>query len=242
MEMSMILAAVLGFGPALLLMYLVLKRYTYPAVEQPFFSDPTLFGLFAVGLVGGTILFVAYTYFYGSWGSILVAIGFAVLLELVKLVIMNLRRFHGKSDSIFYGFGLGIGMGCTMAFGMIYYLGSQGDLDAASWMIIIVIAFTNIFLHSSTGTTIGEGVARKRVWEFLFQALLIDLAVQLLMIPVFTSLTAGTLWYYLSFISLGAALVVSILYFLRMNYLKLPSIVRDVLKMEGKKRKDIPEV
>ena len=48
---------------------------------------------------------------------------FAAIQCLVMVVVMNLKRFHGKSDSVFYGYGLGLGMGCAMAFGMIYFLG-----------------------------------------------------------------------------------------------------------------------
>lgn len=242
MDLSMAWAAVLGLGPALILMYAVLRKYTYPAVEQPFFSDPTLFGLFAVGLVAGTIMFVGYTYFYGSWGNIFVAIGFALIYELVKLVVLNLRRFHGKSDTIFYGFGLGLGIGSTLAFGVIFYLASQIEMDTLSWVIVITMGLTQVFLHAGTGTTIGEGVARKRTWEFLLQALLVDMAVQLLAMSIFTSLAAGSVWYYVSYVAFFAALAVAILYFLRVNYVKLPGIVRDVLRMEGKKRNDIPRL
>ena len=33
------LAMLLGIGPALILMYLGVRNYTYPKVEQPFFSE-----------------------------------------------------------------------------------------------------------------------------------------------------------------------------------------------------------
>lgn len=241
--MSMAIAAVIAFGFTLLLMYAVLKKYTYPNVEQPFFSDPTLFGLFAVGLVAGTVIFAVYTYFVDSWSNVIVAVIFALILELVKLIVLNLKRFHGKSDTIFYGFGLGLGIGCTMAFGMMFYISTISDevlgQDISSWLILAVIAFTYILLHSSTGTTIGEGIARKRPWEFLMQALLIDMVVQLILAVFFRS-AGSSLW--ISYALLAAALAASVLYFLRINYLKLPGVVKDVLRMEGKKRDDIKEI
>jgi hypothetical protein len=104
MDYSMAIAAVFGLAPAVALMYFVLKKYTYPAVERPFFSDPTLFGTFAVGLVVGTVLFVVYSYF--DRASLITAVAFAMIFELIKMVILNMKRFQGKSDTVFYGYGL----------------------------------------------------------------------------------------------------------------------------------------
>ena len=56
MDLQFGLAMVLGIGPALILMYVILRNYTYPRVEQPFFSDPAFFGLFMVGLVIGSVV------------------------------------------------------------------------------------------------------------------------------------------------------------------------------------------
>ncbi|MBR1888767.1 MAG: hypothetical protein IJ810_02270 [Candidatus Methanomethylophilus sp.] len=50
MEMFYV-AAALAFIPALLLMYLLLRPYTYPQTEYPYFSDPSFFMLFDVCLV-----------------------------------------------------------------------------------------------------------------------------------------------------------------------------------------------
>lgn len=241
MDISMALAGVAALAPALLLMYFVLKKYTYPKVEEPFFSDPSLFMLFAVGLVEGTILFVAYTYLRDWWGSIIVAVLIGAIMEIVKLVSLNLKRYNGKSDSIFYGFGLGIGMGAAIAFGMSYYITSiitkdGGAMDAASWIMIAVFILMYIFLNSATGTIIGEGIARYKPWEFFMQAVLVNVACQLLMIPTFTSLTSGTVGYYLSYLAMAASLGLAIFFFYRTVYKKLPLVVGDVLKSQGKKR------
>jgi len=229
----MAIAAVFGLAPAVILMYFVLKKYTYPAVERPFFSDPTLFGLFAVGLVVGTVLFVVYSYF--DRASIITAVAFAMIFELIKMVILNMKRFQGKSDTVFYGYGLGLGMGATLAFGMVFYITRAGDMDAASWVILAIISLTFVFLHSATGTTIGEGVTRNRTWEFFFQALLVDLMVQLIMLPVF-ALDVESSSYWLAYVALGGALLISIVYFYRVHFVKLPEIVRYVLRSEKKKK------
>ena len=39
MDATMGIAGAVALGAALVLMYVVLRKYTYPAVEQPFFSE-----------------------------------------------------------------------------------------------------------------------------------------------------------------------------------------------------------
>ena len=240
MEFNMILAAVIGFGVTMAVMYTVLRKYTYPAVEQPFFSDPSFFKLFTVGLVAGTAVFVGYTFFQPSWASIVIAILFALVFELAKLAVINLKRFHGKSDTIFYGFGLGLGVGCAFAFGFVFYASTWaitllGTADIAAWIFFAVISIQTVLVHSATGMTIGEGIARRRPMEFLIQALIISVAYQLLM----SQLWAGhdeTMTY----IFLALSFVLSAGYFYHIVYMKLPRVIREVLRMEGRSRKDIP--
>ena len=243
MDMSMGIAGAFALGAALVLMYVVLRRYTYPAVEQPFFSDPSLFILFTVGLIEGTILLVVYTYllpFYSTPGlGLIVAILFGVITELVKLVTLNLRRYSGKSDTVFYGFGLGLGIGAAMGFGLIYYLTSRSEVDTASWIIVMVLALQYIFLHSGTGIRVGEGVARRRPTEFLMLALFVDMAFQALMVPTFT-LSPNDDIYVLSYFTMAAALILVVVNLYVMVWKKLPGIIDDILKSQGKKRNDIP--
>ena len=240
MDMSMALAAIVGLGAALAIMYIVLKKYTYPAVEQPFFSDPTFFGLFAIGLVAGTAVLVGYTFFTGAWGNILLAVLFALVFEFAKLVVLNLKRFHGKSDSVFYGFGMGLGMGGAFAFGLVFYIAyfAEGILgnDVIMWLLFAVIAVQTVLVHSATGLTIGEGIARRRPFEFLFQALIISVSYQLLISQVFAG--HSEMWVYLFLVF---SFIVAFAYFYRMVYVKLPGIIREVLRNEGKVRKDIPK-
>ena len=109
MEFNSLIAAAIGFAPPIALMLWTLQPYTYPKVEQPYFSDPKLFGLFAVGIVVGIVL-------YGV-SAILpleyLFVGF-LLEEAVKLLILNLPRFQLHADTPFYGFGLGAGMASAL--------------------------------------------------------------------------------------------------------------------------------
>ncbi|NLL94888.1 MAG: hypothetical protein GX224_03930 [Thermoplasmatales archaeon] len=233
MDLSLGLAGVVAIAPVMLVMYFSLRGYTYPAVEEPYFSDPPLFGLFAVGLVQGTVLFVVYTYFVTSWATLVTAIVFAVLLEVVKLITMNLKRFHGKSDTVFYGMSLGFGIAAAFAGGMAYYIteGSAmlGDgMDVPSWVFVFVYSVMAILLNGATGATIGEGIARKRPWEFFLQALIPAMLFQVVLIPAWSASSEAAFA-----LSVVAAAAVAVVYFYIIVAKNLPRVVRDILRQQG---------
>lgn len=230
MELTFGLAAVIGIAPAMIIMYAVLRKYTYPAVKDPFFSDPTFFMLFVVGLIAGTVLFSVYTRFMGNW--ILNAILFAVLESLIILVVINLKRFHGKSDTVFYGYGLGLGLGATMSMGMAYYLLQiAGTVDALAIVTLLVMAVSKTMVLGAVGLTIGEAVAKKRIMEFTAQAVLVNMVFQLVLVPWFM---------YSAYLALLLGLVIAAVYFYKTAFVSLPRVVREVLRQEGKKRDDMP--
>ncbi|MCU0862009.1 MAG: hypothetical protein MUE65_06800, partial [Methanomassiliicoccales archaeon] len=83
MNTDMYIAGAIGIGPALALMYWTLKSYTYPSVEKPFFDDRRVFGLLAVGMVLGVLLYAVQQFF--PMDQVLYALVFALIYELVKL-------------------------------------------------------------------------------------------------------------------------------------------------------------
>ncbi|HKM09816.1 MAG TPA: hypothetical protein VJX93_04955 [Candidatus Methanomethylophilaceae archaeon] len=239
MELTLGFAAVIGIAPAMILMYAVLKRYTYPATDRPFFNDPTFFGLFVVGMIAGTIVFSVYTYFWGN--TFTNAILFAVLEAMIILVVLNLRRFHGKSDTLFYGYGMGLGFGATMSMGMTYYLitivtNAGGTVGALDYLILIIMAISKTMMLSTVGLNIGEGVARLRLIEFTAQAIFFNMVYQLVMVPWF--IYSEQLYGYLALV---AGLVIAAIYFYKTTSKDIPKVIRDVLRQEGQKRNDIPK-
>jgi hypothetical protein len=237
MDISFGLGMLIGLGATVILMYLVLRKYTYPAVEQPFFSDPMLFFLFALGLVAGTILFVVSTYF--TWNNLIYAILLSVIECFVMLVVLNLKRFHGKSDTVFYGYGLGLGIGGAMACGLIYMISvvSASGFDALAYAIVCIMAVAQVMVIGAVGTTIGEGIARLRPWEFLMKAIIIN--------TLFMICRTVTVMYindmsWLMYLGVFAMIAVAVWAFYTTMYKNLSAVVSDVLRMEGKKRDDMP--
>lgn len=238
MDTGLALAALIGLGSALVLMYAVLRNYTYPKIEEPFFSDPTLFKIFTVGLFEGTLLFVLYTYLWQFFTVVglgfVVAILFGAIIEFAKLVTLNLKRFSGISDTIFYGFGLGLGLGAAMAFGMVYYW-LKGELDVTSTIMVVMLALQYLLLGAANGVVVGEGVARRKPMEFTLQAVLYSAAFHLIIIPFY--METDVIW--IKYVALIAASALAVFIFYRAIYRKLPKVVDDVLKMNGKTRNDI---
>ena len=114
MDLAFGIAMVMGIGPALILMYLGVRNYTYPRVEQPFFSDPTFFMLLVVGMIAGSVLFFAMVAL-GFATNVVYMVIMAAIEAMAMVVVMNLKRFRGKSDSVFYGYALGLGISCGMS-------------------------------------------------------------------------------------------------------------------------------
>lgn len=238
MQMLFGLAMVLGIGPALILMFLVVRNYTYPRVEQPFFSDPSFFGLFMVGLVAGSILFFALSMLKLA-DNVVYMVLFALLEMMAILVIMNLRRFRGKSDSVFYGYGLGLGMSSGLSTGFCFTLVSVIESIDASIITLFVISISLSLIFGACATNVGEGIARNLPFQYLLQGAIPMIVYNMLLTVVLNAgVIGGEIMYYLCQVMM---VIISAYYFYINMYRKLPGVVRDVLKMEGKKRDDIPK-
>jgi len=222
MEYGSFIAAAIGFAPAIALMLWTLQPYTYPKVERPYFSDPTLFGMFAAGIIIGVILHAVGVFLSPYY--MLVAF---ILEEAIKLLVLNLPRFQRRADMPFYGFGLGAGMASALAYGAINIVLTNTDPDAVSILIIIVYSIMLSLLQISNGTTIGIGVARGQPFAFFGQATVVHLAFALLLIPF--QQVADTGVDAIAFILFGVAAMFMATYYFYIHKKLLPAYVRDAL-------------
>lgn len=239
MAYTMVLALAMAAVPALVMFYYVLRGYTYPAVEEPFFKDSTVITLLVVGLIEGFLIAAFYTMF--DWTNPLYGVAFAFIQTVAVLLVLNLRRFHGKSDTVFYGYALGLGQGAGMSYGMISLFINAADgiggMDGLSWAVAVLFLVMQLCLMSSIGANIGEGVARLRIGEFTIQAMLVNVAGMLLWTFVSTlSADNNILWVLPAVLMLA----LGVYYFYRTVYKGLSGVVADVLRLEGRKRGDLP--
>lgn len=224
MNFISMLAALIGFAPPVALMYYSLRNYTFPKVERPYFSDPTLFGLFAVGIVLGVVLYAVSViipgYFFLAF----------LIEELVKLIILNMRRFQLKADTPFYAFGLGAGMAAAIAFGTmnaaISGITSVSSLELESLIVMLMISIQTALLTISTSVTIGIGAARGNMWSYFAQAVVVHLAVFLLGY----NLTTGGYGDALSYGLYALSILLSVVYYWYLFSKMFPAYIKDALK------------
>ncbi len=230
------IAAAMAFIPTMVVMYVLLRKYTYPHTEHPYFNDPQFFILFAVGLIAGTLMFLVYTYIMNSLIGVVL---YALVQCLAVVVVMNLKRFRGVSDSIFYGFGFGLGAGCAGGTGFIYYIatatGNLGDsVDAAGYAFLFVMALAMIFQYSSVGINVGEGIARHSPMQFAVQAMIANLVFWVIVtIAMFNSDSV------FMYVMAAAAFAVSAFYLYFAYAREIVGLVRDVDEQNRKGRKKV---
>jgi len=228
-----ITSAIVGFGASFGLLYFTLRGYTYPKVPKPFFDDTKVFKFFALGMVLGMILFGLESWAQSTTETVVVLVLlYAVMEELLKLVILNFPRFQRKVDTAFYGLTIGFGISTTFTFASVYV--SLLDVDSPGLFEMVafsLIGLQYVFLHGSTTAMIGIGVVRRDIIGYFSEALLIHLGYGLLMVPFFTE---SEPWNYIGLVAASALVVYG---YYRVHVQSLPALVRDAKRLSLRKDK-----
>ncbi len=237
-----IVAVVAGFGPAMGLLFFTLRDYTFPHVEKPYFDDRKLFAFFALGIVLGMVVFA-----FENWGGTIASdytflglvLGFAVMEELMKLVILNFPRFQRKIDTAFYGLSLGLGIAATFTFASVYtFLLDVSNVTALEVGVVCAMGLLFVLLHGSTTTLIGVGVARGDVRGYLPEALLIHVLFGLTYESFFlTSIIPEPL----NLLGLAGAAMVVVYGYMRIHRLSLPVLVKDAKRLAFQTPRKVPK-
>ncbi len=237
-DLVMIVSAIVGFAPSMGLMFYTLRNYTFPRVKEPFFDDRKIFAFFALGIVVGMILFA-----FEEWGrtastteTILVLIvGFALMEESLKLVILNYPKFQRKIDTAFYGLAFGLGISATFTFATVYAsaLGVE-DLSAVDMAAYALLGLQFVLLHGATTAFIGIGVARGDIKPYFSEAVLIHVGYNLFMVPFFMYDVVEPP---LNLIGLGAAYIVVIYGYYKVHNLSIPVLLEDAKRLSKAPRK-----
>ena len=234
----MIVSAVAGFAPSMGLMFYTLRDYTFPRVEKPFFDDRKIFAFFALGIVLGMVLFA-----FEEWGRtasaaetmLALIVGFALMEESLKLMILNYPKFQKRIDTAFYGLSFGLGLSATFTFATVY--ASALSVEAPSAVDMTAFALLGVqfvLLHGATTAFIGIGVARGEVKPYFAEAVLIHIGYNLFMVPFFMY---DVFEPPLNLIGLGAAYIVVIYGYYKVHNLSLPVLIQDAKKLSGQKKR-----
>ncbi|UCE90727.1 MAG: hypothetical protein JSV90_04620 [Methanobacteriota archaeon] len=237
-DIVMIVSAIAGFAPSMGLMFYTLRDYTFPSVEKPFFDDRKIFAFFALGIVIGMALFA-----FEEWGRtasaaetmLALIVGFALMEEALKLMILNFPRFQRKVDTAFYGLSFGLGLSATFTFATVYAsaLGVESP-SAVDMTAFALLGVQFVLLHGATTAFIGIGVARGEVKPYFAEAVLIHIGYNLFMVPFFMY---DVFEPPLNLIGLGAAYIVVIYGYYKVHRLSLPVLIQDAKKLSGQKRR-----
>lgn len=178
--------AVLSFGPALLLLYFSLSRYTWPRTDRPYFDDRWIFGLLAVGIIVGTVFAYIEELTAAGNGFVFVVL-FVAIQQLLVLVILNYPRVRRKGSGRFYGFSLGTSIAAGIALGRygIVFSGSS-SFDVPTLLVLVVYTFGIELLGGATGSIIGYGIEGGSAARGTAYAILLQAAFNVIMIPVFS--------------------------------------------------------
>ncbi len=187
----MALSSVIGFVPAILLLYILLRRY------EGLFKEKYIFISFAVGMVLGMIITVFHLtsddliLMHLDLSFLVFVLLFALFEESAKLVILNLPRLQLKHETVYYGAGLGLGIGsmAVIAISVKVFIDDPNAFGNPLTIIgLFVLSFSYSLLHSATGVMIGYGCAKKEVVNLFFRAFIFHAVYNLLLLPFMWSL------------------------------------------------------
>ncbi len=157
--------ALIGFGPAIVLLYFVLGKF------EGYFKDNKALFMVTFGMAIG--LFIGIFSLYLPIYDFLWALALIFLIELIKFVILLRKPFRLKHDATFYGMALGIGMASTMVF--IYgYFAELTEINARVVAMVLLLSYNYNLIHGSTGAIIGYGSYKGEFWSYFFKAFIIS--------------------------------------------------------------------
>lgn len=211
----MLVSSVIGFAPAILLLYILLRRY------EGFFMEKWIFLSFAGGMIIGMVITVfhlindEFILSHLDLSILVFVFLFALFEELAKLIILNFPKLQQKHDTVYYGAGMGLGIG-SMAIIAISFTVFLDDPDAFGNPLtmtgLVVLSFNYSLLHSSTGIIIGFGCAKGEIMGLFLRAFLAHALYNLVLLPFMWSIpvamygslflatlvAVGLFWYVLS--------------------------------------------
>jgi len=158
----------LGIIPALVLLYIGLKGY------DDFYKEKNIFLTFVIGIILGFI--AALMELFTLTAGVLIIILFPILEQILKTMILNVGRLHGKKETVIYGLSLGLGFGSifTPVSIILANIQTESILLLAS---IILGSIGIILVHGATGIIIGYGVYKGKLMKNYVFALILHIPV-----------------------------------------------------------------
>lgn len=160
----------LGIIPALILLYISLKDW------QDHYTEKTLFIMFILGIIIGFIVVLMSTFY----DLLIIILIFPFLEQIIKTMILNLRRSQAKQATVMYGLGFGLGFGSIYppAFLILF---SQAEMSNFILVSTLLGSLGLLLIHGATGALIGYGIYQGKLLNFYFYSVLMLIGANLLM-------------------------------------------------------------
>lgn len=155
-----------GLVPAMSLLYILLHRF------EGRFNERRSFFAFFVGLGAGLVATLLQLFLGPAgqtrWGLLPVFAGlFGLVNVLLLTMVLNSRRYRGRTDTPFYGVAAGLGFG---ALNVLFLVGNavrqlgttRGSVlvEALSLSFVGLYFIGSILVHAAVGAWVGRGAAR----------------------------------------------------------------------------------
>jgi hypothetical protein len=184
-RLDFLVALILGIAPALVVLWVSLRRYDRPFVDHSLFDDRRVFAGLAVGMVFGVLASALNLSIFVSdlTGSIALLAGILLFEELFKLIYLNRRGYRERFDTTFYGVPIGVGIASTSVVATVTWVIGDALYSAVVIPLVILFSISLSLVHADTGAIIGFGASRGEFWGGLRKALLVRYAHVALMFP-----------------------------------------------------------
>jgi len=240
-QLVFFLSGLIGFGPAIGVLYHALRTFDYPYTEKSYFDTRRIFLALAVGMVVGTVTGAISVGFRLAITSLLALVVFLLLLalfeEALKLVYLNRKGYRGRFDTTFVGVSLGIGVAAIVSAGSSY---SNGPALFAVSNVATLLGFSIslALVHGATGAILGYGTSHGEVVVALAQAFFARVLHAGMLVPFFvwSSLPNPESQVAIPLFSLAAAVAFTLLLYVWVYRHVLPDTLPPELRRERRRR------
>lgn len=230
-------AGILGFGPAIGVLYHALRTYDYPFTEKSYFDTRRVILALAVGMIVGTIS-GAITLALGAAGSLVALVLFLILVALFeegfKLIYLNRKGYRGRFDTTFVGVGLGIGIAAIAAAGPAYANG-PALFGAPVYLPLAAFSVSLSFVHGATGAILGLGCSKGDLVTAFAQAFVARVLHAAILVPFFVWFSTPTVTIALPVLSLAAAIGFTIFLYRHVYRFVIPETLPPELRRERRR-------
>ena len=176
-QLRFAIAFFVGIGPAVLLLWLSLRRFDYPLAPKALFDDRRVFLAFAVGFGFGAVS-SGLTFAISTSGLALVVplIAVALFEETFKVVYLNRKGYRGRFDTTFYGVSLAVGSGASLAIASVFNANPTLLQRPELPVLVGALALYSLSMAmvlASTGGLIGFGTSQSKVLGYFLRAFLV---------------------------------------------------------------------